>query len=271
MTQNISIHPSACIDPKATIGKDVTIGPYCIVGPHVVIKDKVRLMSHVCIEGHTTLGPETVVYPFAALGLPPQDLKYQGEPSTLEIGAQNQIREYVTIQPGTKGGGMRTSVGNGCLFMAHAHVAHDCHVGNGVIMANAATLAGHVVVEDMAFIGGLSAIHQFVRIGKGAIIGGMSGVEHDVIPYGNVKGERAFLSGMNIVGLKRRGATKEDVKALYDIYRFLFSNQQTLAERVSALLQRYQGHQMAQDLLTFVASESSRSLLMPTDEERENF
>lgn len=268
MTSPTHIHPSAIIDPKATLGIGVSIGPYCTVGPHVVLKDQVRLISHVCVDGYTTIGKGTEVYPFAALGLKPQDLKYKGEASTLTIGEYNQIREYVTMQAGTEGGYMETRVGDRGLFMAQAHVAHDCLLGDQVIMANGATLAGHVVVEDQAFIGGLSAVHQFVRIGRGAIIGGMSGVEHDVIPFGNVKGERASLSGLNIVGLKRRGAKKEDVRMLYQIYRYLFSNQGTLADRVEHLLKTYGHIEQAIILLDFVKAESSRSLLMPLEDER---
>lgn len=268
MTDERHIHASAVVHEKAILGKGVKIGPYCTVGPHVVLGDHVELISHVCVDGYTTVGQGTVVYPFAALGLKPQDLKYNNEPSTLDIGNFNQIREYVTIQPGTQHGGMKTVVGHHGLFMAQCHIAHDCIVGNHVIMANGATLAGHITVDDEAFIGGLSAVHQFVRIGKGSIIGGMSAVEHDVIPYGNVKEKRAFLSGLNVVGLKRRGAKREDVRVLYDIYKRLFSTHQTLAERVESLLKEYNHHPEAKVLLDFVKADSSRSLLMPEDEER---
>lgn len=262
------IHPLALVDPHAQLGQGVCVGPYCTVGPHVHLADGVRLISHVCIDGYTTIGAQTEIYPFSAIGLRPQDLKYHGEPSTLIIGKNNQIREYVTMQPGTKGGGMTTKIGDNGLFMAQTHVAHDCLLGDRIIMANGATLAGHVVVDDDAFIGGLSAVHQFVRIGKGAIIGGMSAVEHDVIPYGNVKGERAFLSGLNVVGLKRRGFQKEDIKMLYDIYRYLFSRQKTLAERVEHLMDNYAHHPHARVLIEFIQAESSRSLLTPAEDER---
>lgn len=269
MNKKPIIHPSAIVDPKATLGEGVVIGPYCTLGPYVVLDKGVHLISHVCVDGRTFIGEGTVVYPFAALGLKPQDLKFKGEPSTLTIGSHNQIREYVTMQPGTEGGGLKTVIGDRGLFMAQSHIAHDCIVGNDVIMANGATLAGHIIVEDQAFIGGLSAIHQFVRIGKGAIIGGMSAVEHDVIPFGNVKEERAFLSGLNVVGLKRRGAGREDIRILYEIYRRLFSTRATLAERVEALLKEFGHHPQAKILLDFITADSSRSLLMPHEEERE--
>lgn len=256
------------VDLKACLGTGVTIGPYCTVGPGVVLGDDVHLISHVCVDGLTTIGRGTEIYPFASIGLKPQDLKFKGEPSTLTIGQFNQIREYVTMQPGTESGGMKTVVGDRGLYMAQSHVAHDCLLGDEVIMANGATLAGHVIVEDQAFIGGLSAVHQFVRIGKGAIIGGMSAVENDVIPYGNVKGDRAFLNGLNVVGLRRRGALKEDVRVLYQIYRTLFSTQGTLAERVERLVDLYGNHDQAKILLDFITSDSSRSLLMPQDEDR---
>ena len=218
----MQIHPTAVIDQKAQLGKGVEVGPFCSVGPDVVLGEGVRLISHVTIAGRTIVGAHTVFYPFSSIGHPPQDLKYNGEPSHLIIGDNNTIREYVTIQPGTEAGGMITKIGNQNLFMASTHVAHDCQIGNHVIMANCATLGGHVTVEDHAFIGGLSAVHQFVRIGAHAIIGGMSGVEHDVIPYGHVKGERAHLSGLNLVGLKRRGFSSTTIQELRNAYQEIF-------------------------------------------------
>ena len=196
-----NIHPTAVVDPKAEIASTALIGPYCVVGPDVRLGESVELLSHVAVAGRTTIGDGTRIFPFASIGHRPQDLKYRGEPSTLDIGKNNQIREHVTMNPGTEGGGMVTRVGNDCLFMASAHVAHDCILGDNVIMANNATLAGHVTVGEFAFLGGLSAVHQFVRIGKHAMIGGMSGVEGDVIPFGTVIGNRAHLNGLNIVGL----------------------------------------------------------------------
>lgn len=203
----VEIHPTAVIDSAAKIGKNVKIGPYCCIGANVEIGDGVELKAHVVIDGQTSIGADSKFFPFASIGLPPQDLKYSGEKSTLTIGERNIIREYVTMNPGTEGGGLETRVGDDNLFMVGAHVAHDCIVGNNVIMANNATLAGHVMVDDYAIIGGLAAVHQFCRIGRHAMIGGMSGVENDIIPYASVLGGRAWLSGLNLVGLKRRGVS----------------------------------------------------------------
>ena len=211
MTQ---IHSTAIIEHGARLGEGAVIGPYCCVGGMVEFGDGVRLHSHVVVAGKTTIGPNTHVYPFASIGHPPQDLKYKGEESELVIGANNVIREHVTMNPGTTGGGMITRIGNNCLFMVGAHVAHDCDVANHVILANNATLAGHVTVDDFAILGGLSAVHQFCRIGRHAMIGGMSGVENDVIPYGSVTGNRARLEGLNIVGLRRRGFSRSEVAAM---------------------------------------------------------
>jgi UDP-N-acetylglucosamine acyltransferase len=199
------IHPTAIVAGGARLAEDVVIGPYCVVGDNVVLGAGVRLLSHVVVDGRTSVGEGTRIFPFVSIGLEPQDLKYRGEASTLVIGRHNTIREHVTINPGTAGGGMVTRIGDHCLLMVGAHVAHDCQLGDHVIMANNATLAGHVVVEDYALLGGLSAVHQFVRIGRHAMIGGMSGVERDVIPYGQVMGDRARLTGLNIIGMQRRG------------------------------------------------------------------
>ena len=199
-----AIHPTAVIEDGAELGANVEVGPYSIVGAEVSLGDGVRLHSHVVVGGQTTIGPGTEIFPFASIGLAPQDLKYAGEKSTLTIGARVRIREHVTMNPGTEGGGLITSVGDDCLFMVGSHVAHDCIVGNNVILANNATIAGHVQVGDFAILGGLSAVHQFVRIGAHSMIGGMSGIEQDLIPYGSAMGERARLRGLNLVGIKRR-------------------------------------------------------------------
>ena len=257
------IHPTAIVDPAAKLGARVNIGPYCIVGPHVVLGDDVRLISHVVVDGRTTIGAKTVVYPFASLGMQPQDLKYHGEPSTLEIGANNQIRENVTMNPGTEGGGMVTRVGDNGLFMVSAHVAHDCQIGNNVILANNATLAGHVTICDFAIVGGMSAVHQFVRIGKHAMIGGMSGVENDVIPFGTVKGERAHLAGLNIVGLERRGFGREAIQALRSAYRMLFASEGTMAERVDDVAGLYKDQELVDAVLAFIRDRGSRALCQP--------
>jgi UDP-N-acetylglucosamine acyltransferase len=258
-----TIHATAIINPNATMGKDISIGPYCIVGQDVHLGDGVRLHSHVVIDGRTTIGTETQIYPFSSIGLPPQDLKYKGEDSELIIGARNTIREYVTMNPGTADGGMRTIIGDDCLFMASTHVAHDCIVGNHVIMANNATIAGHVEVGDFAIIGGLSAVHQFVKIGKHAIIGGMSGVENNVIPYGSVVGDRARLSGLNIVGLRRRAFLKEDIKNLRTAYRMLFAEEGTLAERTEDVAKMFVNNLAVMDIIDFMRAESSRALTQP--------
>ena len=260
-----NIHPSAVVERGATLGANVRIGPFCCVGPEVELGDGVVLHSHAVVGGRTRIGPRTAVYPFASIGLPPQDLKYKGEPSRLEIGSDTTIRESVTINPGTEGGGMLTRLGDHCLLMVGAHVAHDCDVGNHVIMANNATLAGHVVVGDYAIIGGLSAVHQFVRIGAHAMIGGMTGVDHDVIPYGSVLGERGRLAGLNMVGLKRRGFTREQLQNLRTAYRMLFeeSGAGTVAERLELVIEQFGEDSGVGDLVRFIRSDSSRGLTLP--------
>lgn len=258
-----TIHPTAVIAEGARVAPDVKIGPYCVIGPDVTIGSATVLESHVAIAGHTTLGTHNHVFPFASLGHAPQDLKYHGEASQLVIGHFNMIREHVTMNPGTEGGGMLTQVGDNNLFMVGVHVAHDCKVGNRVIMANNATLAGHVTVEDFALIGGLSAIHQFVRIGKHAVIGGMSGVEHDVIPYGSVMGERANLAGLNLVGMKRRGYTREAIHAVRRAYKTLFEGQQgTLAERAANLRAEATDREVL-EIIEFMLAAGKRSLCVP--------
>ena len=217
------IHPTAVVDGGARIGANVTVGPYSIVGTGVELAEGVTVMSHVVVNGRTSIGANTKVYPFASVGLAPQDLKYKGEPSRLEIGCNNIIREHVTMHGGTEGGGMVTRVGNNGLFMVACHVAHDCRIGDHVVMVNNATLGGHVMVGDWAILGGLAAVHQYVRIGRHAMVGGLSGVENDVIPYGSVTGNRARLQGLNIIGLKRRGISRDDIHTLRNAYRLLFA------------------------------------------------
>lgn len=258
-----AIHATAVVDPGVKLGMDVKIGPLCVVGAEVELGDGVELVSHVVVDGRTSIGARTRIFPFATIGLPPQDLKYKGEPSRLEIGADNRIREHVTMNPGTQGGGMLTKVGDGCLFMVGSHVAHDCKIGDRVIMANNATLAGHVEIDDDAILGGLSAIHQFVRIGRNAMIGGMSGVEHDVIPYGLVMGERARLNGLNIVGLKRHGFSRAEILALQNAYKLLFGDQGTIAERLKDVRARFSADGPVGTLLDFADTESPRALCQP--------
>jgi UDP-N-acetylglucosamine acyltransferase len=261
------IHPTAIVDPAARVGVGASIGPYCVIGPDVTLGDGVRLISHVTIDGRTHIGARTVVYPFASLGHPPQDLKYKGEASALEIGANNQIREYVTMNPGTEGGGMITRVGDNGLFMVGSHVAHDCQIGNNVVLANNATLAGHVTVGNFVIVGGLSAVHQFVRIGDYAIIGGMSGVEKDVIPFGLVKGERAHLAGLNLVGLERRGFSRDDVRDLRAAYRMLFAPEGTLSERLEETAAHYKSQAQVGRIVEFIRAASDRPLCQPKNDE----
>ena len=259
----VSVHPSAVVDPAARLGEGVRIGPFCCVGSDVDLGDEVHLVSHVVVGGRTRIGGGTIVYPFAALGTPPQDMKYRGEPSELVIGCNNRIREQVTMNPGTEGGGMVTRVGDNGLFMVGSHVAHDCQLGDNVILANNATLAGHVVVGDFAILGGLSAVHQFVRIGHHAMIGGMSGVENDVIPFGLVMGDRARLSGLNLVGLERRGYGREAIQALRAAYRMLFGPEGTLAERVDEVDRSFRENAAVADIVGFIRSKSSRAVCQP--------
>ncbi len=257
------VHASAIVDPKAKLSEGVRIGPYCVVGADVDLGSDVVLHSHVVIEGRTRIGARSQIFPFASIGHQPQDLKYSGEPSELIIGEDTLVREHVTMNPGTKGGGMITRVGDHCLFMMGAHVAHDCQIGDHVILANNATLGGHVVVEDYAIIGGLSAVHQFVRIGRHAIIGGMSGIEHDVIPYGMALGERASLHGLNVIGLKRNGFDRGQIQALNSAYQMLFADDDTLAERVGRLDAKLGQAKGVEDIVAFVRGDSSRALCRP--------
>lgn len=257
------IHPTAIVDPKARIADTAIIGPFCVVGPDVELSDRVELVSHVAVAGATSVGEGTRIFPFASIGHPPQDLKFKGEKSRLEIGANCQIREHVTMNPGTEGGGLLTKVGDNCLFMASTHVAHDCKVGNNVIMANNATLAGHVTVGEYAFLGGLSAVHQFVRVGRLAMIGGMTGVEADVIPYGLVMGNRAYLSGLNIIGLRRRGFSREDIHTLRNAYRLLFAPEGTLQERLADVEVQFSANAAVTEITSFIRNDSSRSLCTP--------
>ncbi|MBH68388.1 MAG: acyl-[acyl-carrier-protein]--UDP-N-acetylglucosamine O-acyltransferase [Rhodospirillaceae bacterium] len=260
-----NIHPSAIVEDGAKVESSVRIGPFCIIGADVSLQSNVCLHSHVVISGNTTVGEGTEVFPFASLGSQPQDLKYEGEASQLIIGRNNIIREHVTMNPGTSGGGMVTRIGDNGLFMVGAHVAHDCQVGDNVIMANNATLAGHVSVGSFAILGGLSAVHQFVRIGEHAIVGGMTGVEHDVIPYGSVKGERARLAGLNIIGMRRRGFSRQEVDELREGYKALFGNSDTFHDRLSNLISSAPKSRAVLEIIDFIIADSSRSICQPKD------
>ncbi len=260
------IHPTAIVASGAKLANDVSIGPYSIVGANVELLAGVRLMSHVVIDGHTQVGADTVIYPFASIGMPPQDMKYGGEFSELKIGAKNVIREHVTMNPGTEGGGMLTRIGDECLFMVASHVAHDCQIGDHVIMANNAALGGHVSVGDWAILGGLSAVHQFVRIGRHAIVGGMSGVEHDVIPYGSVMGDRARLAGLNLVGLKRRGFGRNAIHDMRRAFRLLFAQEGTMTERLADVSELFNTIEPVMDIVDFIQTDSSRPICQPKGE-----
>jgi UDP-N-acetylglucosamine acyltransferase len=257
------IHPTAIVDAGAQVGDGVRIGPYCTVGPNVTLADGVHLISHVVVDGHTTIGPGTIVHPFASIGLPPQHVRYRGEPSRLSIGAENIIREHVTMHTGTAQGGMETRVGSHCFFMVGSHVAHDCVIEDHVILTNAVALGGHVHVGEYAILGGLSGVHQYVRIGKHAMIGGASGVESDIIPYGSAKGNRAKLSGLNVIGLKRRGFSREDIRALRTAYGLVFSQGGTMAERLNEVADVYASHAGVMDIVNFIRADSSRPICTP--------
>ena len=216
------IHNSSVIDKKAKISKNVIIGPFCYVGPNVELCESVELISNVHIEGNTKIGKNTKIFPFASIGTQPQDLKFNNEANSLLIGEENTIREYVTINPGTEGGGSKTTIGNNCLFMISSHVAHDCKIGNNVIIANNVPLAGHVTIEDLVIIGGNSAVQQFTRIGRLAMIGGMTGVLKDVPPFGLSIGNRNYLQGLNLIGLRRKKYDNKKIMGLDKAYKEIF-------------------------------------------------
>jgi UDP-N-acetylglucosamine acyltransferase len=257
------IHSTAVVAASAEIAASVSIGPYCVVGPRVTLAEGVHLVSHVVVDGNTKIGEGTQIYPFASIGQRPQDLKYRGEESRLTIGKHNQIREYVSMNPGTEGGGMLTSVGDHGLYMVGAHVAHDCRIGDHVILVNNVALGGHVEIGDFAIIGGNSAVHQFVRIGKQVMVGGMTGVENDVIPYGAVTGNRAHLSGLNLVGLKRRGFSREDIHALRNAYRLLFAPEGTMVERLDEVASQFREIAPVMEIVDFIRADSSRAVCQP--------
>ncbi len=257
------IHPTAIIEDGAQLGAGVSVGPYSVIGSYVKLGDNVVVHSHVNIVGKTTIGENTEIFPFSSLGTKPQDLKFSGEESELIIGKNNSIREHVTMNPGTEHGIMKTVVGDNCLFMMACHVAHDCVIGNNVIMANNATLAGHVVVGDFAFLGGLSAVHQFIRIGEHAVVGGMSGVENDIIPYGRVKGERAFLAGLNLIGLERRGFSRDEVKTLQRAFNQMFGDEGTFDQRVDMVSDDFSDDDLVMSIVQFARAKTRFPLCQP--------
>lgn len=256
------IHPSAVIEDGAEIGPGVSIGPFCHVGAEVVLGAGVVLKSHVVVSGATEIGPGTTIWPFAVVGEVPQDLKYRGEATRLRIGAGTRIREHVTINIGTEGGGGLTEVGDDCLLMAGAHVAHDVRIGNGVILVNHASIAGHCRIGDQVIVGGLAGVHQWVRIGRGAIIGALSMVTNDVIPNGLVQGPRAELDGLNLVGLKRRGIPREEINALRGAFEAIRDGDGNFIDKVRAIGVASDSDLVA-ELVTFVTGESDRQFLTP--------
>ncbi len=256
-----TIHASALVDPAAVLGRAVRIGPFCTVGANVTIDDGAELVSHVVVDGHTRIGADAILFPFCTVGLAPQDMKYRGEPTRCEIGARTHIREHCTIHRGTATGRGTTSVGADCMLMAVAHVAHDCSIGDHVIVANNAVMGGHVSIGDHAVIGGSAAIHQFVRIGRAAMIGGVSGVEGDVIPFGSVIGNRARLAGLNVVGLKRRGFEKAAIMVLRAAFRTLFKDEGVFARRLEQTRQAFGHDPLVAEVLAFIDGDSHRGLI----------
>ena len=259
------IHKSNVIDPKAKIGKDVKIGPFCLIGSNVQLEDGVELISNVHIEGNTVIGKGTKIYPFASIGTTPQDLKYKGETNSLEIGQNNIIREYVTINPGTAGGGSKTIVGNNCLLMISSHVAHDCKIGNNVVIANNVPLGGHVTIEDSVVIGGNSAVQQFTRIGRLAMIGGMTGVLKDVIPFGLSFGNRNYLKGINLVGLRRKKYDNQKIMELDKAYKKIFSSN-NLQENLNKINGEYKGNELVEEVVKFIEKDKKRPICTPLSE-----
>ncbi len=257
----VSIHPSAMVAPGAQLGAGVTVGPFCTVGPDAVIGDGARLISHVVVDGHTSIGAGVVLFPFCTVGMAPQDLKYKGEPTRCIVGPRTQIREHCTIHRGTATGKGITTVGADCMLMAVAHVAHDCTLGNNVIVANNAVMGGHVSIGDYAVIGGSAAIHQFVRIGRAAMIGGVSGVEGDVIPFGSVIGNRGRLAGLNVIGLKRRGFDKSQIMRLRAAFRSLFGRDGVFAGRLAETRAKYGADELVAEILAFIDAPGHRGLI----------
>ena len=256
------IHDSSIIDKKAKISKGVKIGPFCYVGPNVELKENVELVSHVHIEGYTSIGKGSKIFPFASIGTQPQDLKFKGEKNSLEIGENNLIREYVTINPGTAGDKLKTSIGNNCLFMISSHVAHDCIIGNNVIIANNVPLGGHVTIEDSVVIGGNSAVQQFTRIGRLAMIGGMTGVLKDVIPFGLSIGNRNYLQGLNLIGLRRQKYDNQKIMGLDKAFKDIFASK-NLHENLSKINGEYKDNELVSEVIKFIEKDKKRPICSP--------
>ena len=256
------IHNTSIIDKNAKIGNNVEIGPYCVIGPNVKIADNNKLHSHVNISGNTKIGEGNIFYPFCSIGNDPQDLKFSGENTELTIGNGNKIREYVTMNPGTAGGGKKTIVGNNCLFMVSSHVAHDCIVGDNVILANNVPLGGHAIIEEGVIIGGNSAVQQFTRIGRGAMIGGMCGVVRDVIPYGIALGNRSVLQGLNLIGLRRKNLDNKDIMKLSEAYKIIFKNENFL-KNIDELDESFMKVTMVKEVVDFLTKDKKRPICTP--------
>ena len=256
------IHNSSVINKEAKIGRNVKVGPFCYVGPQVQISDGVELISNVYIEGNTKIGRGTKIFPFASIGTQPQDIKYKGESNSLEIGENNTIREYVTINPGTEGGGRKTIIGNNCLLMISSHIAHDCNIGNDVVIANNVPLGGHVTIEDSVVIGGNSAVQQFTRIGRLAMIGGMTGVLKDVIPFGLSFGNRNYLRGINLIGLKRKKYNNKVIMELDSAFKEIFSSK-NLHENLSKINGEYKDNDLVKEVINFIAKDKKRPICTP--------
>ena len=260
------IHSSSVISKKAKIGSNVKIGPFCYIGDLVQLDDNVELISNVHVEGNTKIGKGTKIFPFASIGTSPQDLKYKNEPSSLSIGERNIIREYVTINPGTTGGGGQTTIGNDCLLMISSHIAHDCKVGNNVIIANNVPLGGHVTIEDSVVIGGNSAVQQLTRIGRLAMIGGMTGVLKDVIPFGLSIGNRNYLQGLNLIGLRRKNYENKKIMELDKAYKEIFSSNK-LHENLSKINAEFKGNELVEEVINFISRDKKRAICTPLNKE----
>ena len=260
------IHPSSIISKETKIGKNVKIGPFCNIGGFVELGDGVELVSNIHIEGNTKIGKATKVFPFASLGTSPQDLKYNNEPNSLIVGERNTIREYVTINPGTESGGGKTIIGNDCLFMIGAHIAHDCRVGNNVIIANNVPLGGHVTIEDSVIIGGNSAVQQFTRIGRLAMIGGMTGVLKDVIPFGLSVGNRNHLQGLNLIGLRRKNYENKKIMDLDSAYKAIFLSK-NLHENLDKIKDKFKENKLVEEVVNFISKDKKRPICLPPNKE----
>ena len=256
------IHKTAIVDPKARISPTVKIGPFSIIGPNVEINDNTEIQSHVSIMGNTIIGKDNKIYSFSSIGSDPQDLKYIGEDTKLEIGDNNKIREYVTINPGTQGGGGLTKIGNNCLFMVSSHIAHDCMVGNNVILANNVPLGGHAEIQDNVIIGGNSAVQQFTRVGKCAMIGGMCGVVRDVIPYGIAHGNRSILHGLNLIGLRRKNISNKEIMILGDAYKEIFKTE-NLTQNLNNLSTNLKKNELVLEVVNFLEKDKKRPICTP--------